>query len=150
MPALSFRKDLGLNVGRSLEALGTAKARTVLLCLHVALLVGAFFVEHSPAPDQATYVALADGLAHGAYSVWHGVLDPAPTDVLRTHGYPVFLLFIRSITTNMDLVFTAQAVLHIGTLLLVLHLLGRGDHSRFRQNVFLALMLPQFQLIHYV
>lgn len=146
----TFREDPASELKAVLTALEAAKSRTVLLCLHAALLIAAFLFDHSPAPDQATYVALADGLAHGVYSVWHGVLDPAPTDVLRTHGYPVFLLLFRSITTNMDLVFAAQALLHIGTLLLVLRLLGHEGHGRFRQNVFLLLMLPQFQLIHYV
>ncbi len=132
------------------KALDSTKARTVLLGLHMVMLVAVFFLEHSPAPDQATYLALADGLSHGVYSVYNGILDPAPIDVMRTHGYPIFLLVLRSISKNLDLVFAAQALFHIGTLLLVLRLLRNGGHSRFRQNMFLLLMLPQFQLIHYV
>jgi len=133
-----------------IEALDTKKMRMLLLGTHCLILVLAFCLPHAPSPDQATYMGLANGLAHGVYSVWYGILDPAPIDLLRTHGYPVFLLLVGSISTRADLVFAAQAVLHLGTLLIILRLVGKGEHPVRRQNMFLILMIPQVQVIYYV
>lgn len=140
---------IGTFLQRVKAGLNTAKARNALLGAHLVLLIGAFFLGHTEAPDQATYYALADGLAQGSYSVWNGILDPAPVDLLRTHGYPVFLMLVRSISKNPTLLFACQSILHVLTILLLLRFIAPGPEGHLRQSLFLLLLLPQFQLVYY-
>lgn len=132
------------------EVLSTRKARVVLWSIHLLMLLVVLWLPHGAAPDQVTYFRLADGLREGSFSIWNGIIDPAPIDVLRTHGYPAFLAVWRSISDRVELIFVAQGALYLLTLALLVRTLRGGANGQLRQNLFLLLMLPQFQMLHYV
>lgn len=118
--------------------------------IHFLMLVVMLLLPHGEAPDQVTYFRLADGLREGRFSIWNGIIDPAPLDVLRTQGYPAFLALWRSITGRVELIFLAQGALYMATLALLAALLRQGARDHLRANLFLLMMLPQFQMLHYV
>lgn len=122
----------------------------MLLLAHGLVLVLAFIPSYPPSPDQETYFALADGLSSGSFSVWNGIIDPAPQDVLRTHGYPAFLLLVRGFSAQPHVLFVIQSFLYLMTLFLILAMLGGTSDKLLRQSVFLLLMLPQVQLLYYI
>ncbi len=132
------------------ELLSRRGTRNMLLVLHLLMMVAAFAVFGSrPSGDQATYLGLAEGLERGAFSYWHGIIDPPPIETYRTHGYPAFLWSVRQFSQDLSAVRMAQTLLHLFTLLLLLRWAGRHPQGLLRQNVLLLLLLPQFQLLHY-
>ncbi len=132
------------------QIFNSVQTRNALLLAHVLVIALAFIPSYPPAPDQETYFALSDGLTLGSFSVWNGIIDPAPQDLLRTHGYPVFLYLVRSVSDQPNVLFAIQSILYFVTLLLIMALLEGGSERLFRQSIFLLLMLPQFQLVYYI
>jgi hypothetical protein len=133
------------------EAIGSSRLRTVLIVMHLALLAAVLMQDHVRSPDEATYRALARSMEQGRFTIWLDILDPAPPDVVRTHGYPAFLLLVSQVSGSVHAVYVAQALVYLGMLALVLLLLAQeGGRVVRRQNLFLLLMLPQFQVFYYV
>lgn len=135
---------------RSSEYLNSTRTTGFLVALHVAMLLVVVYIPQPPSPDEMTYMSLAESMEHGSYSVWYGEYDPAPIEVHRTHGYPAFLLAIRSISSSKMLLRAVQATLHLLTLLIGVHYLRRSPLATYKANSFLFLMLPQLQLLYYV
>lgn len=127
--------------GRTLGSLGA---------IHVLLVILAVSMPQPPSPDEATYLALADSMADGGFSVWHDVYDPAPVEVHRTHGYPAFLLAVRSISGSRHFLGLVQGVLYLFALWLVVRWLRGLENGVFLSNLFLLLMVAQIQLLRYV
>ena len=122
----------------------------VLLVVHVLMMLAAILRAPVRSTDETTYMALARSLEHGRFSVWDGVFEPPPADVIRTHGYPAFLAAVRLIGHDVRWVFLVQGMLHLTLLLLLLRLLKGDDAgSNLRRNALLLLLLPQLQLLHY-
>ncbi|MFN6114971.1 MAG: hypothetical protein ACK46C_03725 [Flavobacteriales bacterium] len=129
------------------RTLSSKKTRLVLFCLHIVLMALGFVVfGDRPSGDQATYIRLAEGLEHGTFSYWNGIMEPPPLETYRTHGYPVFLWLVRHDLTAARV---AQNVLLLVNLLLLLQWVGKRPNGLFAQNLLLLLLLPQFQLLHY-
>lgn len=132
------------------ELLSDGRSLGYLAGLHVLLVILAVSVPQPPSPDEATYLALADSMADGGFSVWDGVYDPAPVEVHRTHGYPTFLLAVRSISGSKHFLGMVQGGLYLFALWLVVRSLRRLNRGVFLSNLFLLLMIAQIQLLHYV
>lgn len=130
--------------------LRSQRLTNILIALHVIMLVGVVFLPHVPSVDEPTYLALAQSIENGGFSVWGDHYDPAPVDTHRTHGYPMFILVLLRIYDSITTIFVAQALLFFTTLLLVLHVVRHHPQSTLLKNVFLLAMLPQLQLLHYV
>ena len=127
------------------------RARTILIGSHVLAIALSFRVFHDErSPDRCTYRGLADGIAAGHYSYWNGLLDPAPGEVYRTHGYPVFLWAIRAVTKELLAVKVVQSLLHACAIALLLLLLARLRPGDVRaQNLLLLITLPDVPLLMY-
>ena len=131
--------------------LRSPRTAIVLLVLHALIIILSFVAfGKEVSGDQATYLGLARGLEEGVFSYWTGVYEPPPIEVYRTHGYPVFLWAVRALSHNVFAVKFAQALVYVCALWLLLHWLRRGDDGVRRGNLFLLLMLPQFQMVFYV
>lgn len=130
--------------------LRSQRLTTILIALHVIMLVGVVLLPHVPSVDEPTYVALAQSMENGGFSVWGDHYDPAPVDTHRTHGYPMFILVLFRAYDSITAIFIAQALLSFTTLLLVLHVVRHHPQSTLLKNVFLLAMVPQLQLLHYV
>lgn len=130
--------------------LQSGRLTVVLIAVHVLMLLAVLLMPHVPSADEPTYVALAESMDHGGFSVWADRYDPAPVDTHRTHGYPAFVWSLRRISTRVTIIFIAQALIHLITLLLVLRYLRAETNGTVKSNVFLLAMLPQLQLLHYV
>lgn len=136
---------------RILDLLDRPSFRTLLLVLHVLIVCVVVIKDNVRSPDEATYMGLARSMEKGGYSVWQDILDPPPTDVVRTHGYPTFLFLIAKLGGDRRAVFAVQALLYLGMLTILLSLLAAGKGNVVgRQNIFLLIMLPQFQIVYYV
>lgn len=135
---------------RLLRLLNSVRTRNLLLLAHGLVLILAFIPNHPSSPDQETYFALADGLPQGSFSVWNGIIDPAPQDLLRTHGYPVFLWLVRSLSAQPQVLFGIQSMLYFVTILMIFSMLGGTSDRLLRQSIFLLIMLPQIQLVYYI
>jgi len=131
--------------------LNAPRAGTVLLSLHLVMLLASFFAfGNEISGDQATYLGLARGLEQGVFSYWTGVFDPPPIETYRTHGYPAFLVLVRWISHQLITIKVEQALLHVLGLFLVSGWLHRQVNGDRKRNLFLLLLLPQFQIIYYV
>ncbi|MBL7944903.1 MAG: hypothetical protein JNN32_02495 [Flavobacteriales bacterium] len=128
----------------------SGRLTVVLIAVHVLMLLAVLLMPHAPSADEPTYVALAESMDLGTFSVWADRYDPAPVDTHRTHGYPAFVWLLRKFSTRVTFIFIAQALMHFATLLLVLRYLSTQTKGTFKSNVFLMAMLPQLQLLHYV
>ncbi len=121
-----------------------------LMAVHVVLLLVAIALPQPPSPDEATYLALAESMTHGGFSVWDGIYDPVPVEVHRTHGYPAFLMVVRMVSKSKFFLGLVQGALYLLALWLVLRYLRTQEDADLRRNVFLLAMLPQLQLLYYV
>ena len=121
-----------------------------LLALYALASVAAVFLfRHEVSGDQATYVGLAEGMAHGTFSYWWNIFSPAPVDTYRTQGYPAFLLLVRLLSTNVVWVKLIQLLLQFGAVLMTVRFLRRSQHGVAAANAFLLLVAPQLQLLYY-
>lgn len=135
---------------RTIDVMGRSGLTVVLVCIHAAMLLGVVLMPHPTSPDEAIYKGLAISMEHGGFSIWDGIYEPAPVEVHRTHGYPFLMLLLRRISTGTALLYLVQALMHLASILIVLRYLGGGAQSVVRRNLFLLLLLPQLQLMHYV
>lgn len=135
---------------RFLAGLHSGRLTVVLIVVHVLMLLAVLVMPHVPSADEPTYVALAESMDQGGFSVWADRYDPPPVDTHRTHGYPAFVWLLRRLSERAMIIFVAQALFHLTTLLLILRYLGQQPKGTFKSNVFLVAMLPQLQLLHYV
>lgn len=135
-------------LGRTLRS---RRTRAALLVLHALVLAASFRMFRAErGADQSTYVGLAEGLENGVFSYWHGIVDPPPVEVYRTHGYPAFLAACRWFSHDLLVVKVAQAVLYAAALLLLLHVLHRlRPGAVAAQNMLLVLALVDLPLLVY-
>lgn len=130
--------------------LHASRTGTILLGLHLIILLASFLAfGKDVSGDQATYIGLARGLEQGVYSYWTGIFDPPPVETYRTHGYPAFLVFVRWFSHSVLAIRIAQAALYLSSLLLLARWMHRQEQGDLKRNVFLLLLLPQFQILYY-
>lgn len=116
--------------------------RTVWVLFWVALLLRLGLVAHHAAIgwqlryDPAMYLALADNLRHGVYSMFHPLDIP---DTVKRPGYPVLLHLLQGNIAVVLILQTALSALKIPLVYLLAGRLGAGVSVAFTAALLMAL-----------
>ncbi|HRH38449.1 MAG TPA: hypothetical protein PK760_08895, partial [Flavobacteriales bacterium] len=125
-------------------------ARRVLWCLNgivIALMMWATRNERSG--DHGTYMALADGILAGRYSMQSWMHDFIP-DTFRTPGFPLYLAGIIKVFGAWQAIQGVQLVLYVISLHLMLRIIARFDGSWLTGNIALLCLLPLVNVPYYI
>lgn len=96
--------------------------------------------------DEANYINLADSIFKGEFSAWY-FLEHYNSDTLRTFGYPLFLVMVRSFTDKVLAIRIVQFCLYL--LSIVLFSRVAMSYGRKVLNGFLILVAINIQVSFY-
>jgi hypothetical protein len=121
----------------------------ILLALNFTIASIIFILGlNSVFPDQADYLALADGILNGRFSAYVDLDNyyPAP---LRTPAYPLFIAFGLSLHNNILAVQLLQLALYFCTILLSLRIMQKLTTLKTPLYIFLVLSSVCIQVPYY-
>jgi hypothetical protein len=136
---------------------GSAQVATVMKTLFSVLLVANVvsaivavrLASATDFADAAGYLQMSEGLALGRFSS-HYALEKYYPETLRTMGYPIFILFCKSICNSNITIRVVQFALHIVSLFLSVRILARvSNGSGLAQLGFLFLTALNIQIPFY-
>lgn len=146
----SFDQNMSSLVTRTLDLLGqrsTYRALLVLNCLITLLIM--WVSRNVMLSDAWSYIALAEGLLHGEYSMWWPLEGSYP-DTFRAPGYPLFVAGIMAVTGTWKAVVWVQLALYVFALWGALELIKRLDERLVVRSLFLLLLLPLVNIPYYI
>ncbi|MEI9947113.1 MAG: hypothetical protein WDN26_23225 [Chitinophagaceae bacterium] len=121
----------------------------MLLGLNLAVILAVFYMSgKAEFPDEKGYINMADSFSKGTFSSWYFLPYEIP-ETLRTWGYPFFIFLIQSVFHSIIAVKITQLLMYAGALFLILDLMKRFNPGLVYRNVFLLIILPNFQLAYY-
>ena len=103
---------------------------------------------NSSFPDQADYLALADGILHGEFSSYVYLEDYYPA-TLRSPAYPLFLALGLAMFKSILPIKLFQLALYFCTIFLSLRIIQKLTTSKTLQYIFLVLSSVCIQLPYY-
>jgi hypothetical protein len=103
---------------------------------------------NSSFPDQADYLALADGILHGEFSSYVYLEDYYPA-TLRSPAYPLFLAFGLALFKSILPIKLLQLALYFCTIFLSLRIIQKLTTAKTPQYIFLVLSSVCIQLPYY-
>ncbi len=132
---------------RCLNARTTFKVLLVLNLLQVMIMMWA--TRNVVLSDTWSYLALAESLLHGEYSLWWELPTEIP-DTFRAPGYPMVLATVIKVFGNYKVVKVFNLVMYFAGILLSLKVIERFDARLMAQNIFLILLIPSINIPYYI
>lgn len=131
-----------------------AHRRTYLVLIALNILVGGALVLsialHGDAgADSHSYLALAQGILHGHYSMYWDLPHPYP-DTFRAPGFPLYLALFLKLFGTWRWVGVVQAVLLVLSVHVSFKAMSRFGFGLEARNVFLLLLLSGQNILMYV
>ncbi len=130
--------------------LGDRRTFVTLIVLNVLVAVGIMWASRATIlSDTWSYLALAEGILHGEYSMWWQ-LDQDYPDTFRTPGYPLLIAFMITVFGTWKSTLILQFILYWLALYFTLRTMARFDVRRSVQSLFLLLLLPMVNMPYYI
>ena len=126
------------------------QTKNALIVLNIFSAMVAFYLGNSSEfPDWLTYWYMSEGLETGKFSSWF-FLESYYPETIRTPGYPLFLLILRSISDSQLFIKVVQLLLYFATLLIAYKTLDKlSDSNILALCVFLFLTALNIQIPYY-
>ena len=126
------------------------QTKNALIVLNIFSAMVAFYLGNSSEfPDWLTYWYMSEGLETGKFSSWF-FLESYYPETIRTPGYPLFLLILRSISDSQLFIKVVQLLLYFATLLIAYKTLDKlSDSNILALCVFLLLTALNIQIPYY-
>ena len=122
----------------------------VLLVLNLLQVLGIMWATRNVVlSDTWSYLALAEGLLHGNYSMWWQLPIEIP-DTFRAPGYPLVLATVIKVFGNYKVVKVINFLLYCAGVFLSLAVIKRFDTRPIARNIFLILLIPSINIPYYV
>lgn len=137
---------------RLLRLLGHRRTYLALITLNV--LVGGAHVLHSvlagdQGNDHHSYMALAEGIRHGHYSMyWY--LPGAYPDTFRAPGFPLYMAAITAVFRTWQAVGIVQVLLFVLSVHLTFRTMACFGFGTAARSVFLLLLLSSQNIVAYI
>lgn len=100
-------------------------------------------------PDAWSYIALANGILHGEYSMWWHLPDPYP-DTVRMPGFPLLIAFTMALFGTWKAMIAVNIVLYGLALYCMKVFIQRLNGGFFVWNLFLLILLPMVYVPFYI
>jgi hypothetical protein len=112
--------------------------------------LGSFYLSSKTVfADEKGYWLMSEGLKYGRFSSWYFLKDYYP-ETLRTPGYPVFLLMLRTIWDSKIFVISIQLGLYFLTLFFAVKILNKlSNNNKTALILFLLLLVFNIQIPFY-
>ena len=105
--------------------------------------------RHVMLSDAWSYIALAEGILHGEYSMWWPLEGHYP-DTFRAPGYPLLVAVVMAITGTWKSMPWVNLALYAFALWSALELIKRIEPRRAARSLFLLLLLPLVNVPYYI
>ncbi len=135
--------DFLLWLGRRDVFIGLVVANVLVTCIVLWASRGTIL------SDTWTYLALAEGILHGRYSMWWPMEEFYP-DTFRAPGYPMFVAIVIKLLGTWKTVLAVQFVMYWAAIHFVLRTIRELDPSRAVRSLFLVLLLPMVNIPFYI
>lgn len=130
------------------EVLGSQRLRNALLIANGLITLLVLYVFRKPhGGDMLDYLALADGILQGNYSIWHRMPVEIP-DTFRNPGYPLFLALFRVFTKELFVIQLAQMAMYVAAVLIMLRTISKLG-GMIAGNLFLLLLIPSINMAYF-
>lgn len=130
--------------------LGRSSTTRVLVAANlVVVLAMVWFTHGTVLADAWSYIALADGILHGEYSMWWP-LEASYPDTVRTPGLPLLIAGAMWLFGTWKAMIGVNLVLYLFALWAMLKVIQRVDGSVLARNLFLLILLPMVYVPFYV
>lgn len=125
------------------------KPKLLLLALNFFVGLAIFTLSaNSFFPDQDDYIALAESILFGKFSSYF-YLDTYYPATLRSPGYPIFLAFFLSFSSNIFLIKFSQLFFYFCSIILAMQIVKHLTKDDSAQYIFLALSTICIQIPYY-
>lgn len=130
--------------------LGRRDVFLVLVALHVLVACSVLWAARGTVlSDSWSYLALAEGILNGRYSMWWELTEFYP-DTFRAPGYPLFVALVIKLFGSWKAALGVQFVMYWLALYFALRTIRDIDPRRAVRSLFLLLLLPLINVPFYI
>jgi hypothetical protein len=130
--------------------LGSRSTFRMLLLLNVLVTLGMMWTTRSVMLSDAwSYIALAEGITQGSYSMWWPLGDGYP-DTFRTPGFPLLIAFAMTVFGSWKAMVWVNLAFYLAALWFTLRVVERLDPRLEVRSLFLVLLLPMVNIPYYI